>query len=84
MRSEILMAVNVKIMAFYSVMPCSSVNRYQRLVRTGCLHLQGRRISHAGRNGADPGMGQQPVNHWETGTLVKATVVIVFELRNLR
>jgi hypothetical protein len=39
-RSEVLVKVNIKIMGFWDVTPCSFVDRYQRFGRSYCPYLQ--------------------------------------------
>jgi len=39
-RFQVLMAVHINITAFFNVMPCSLVDRYQSSGGTYCLHLQ--------------------------------------------
>jgi hypothetical protein len=48
MRFEVLTVVAIKNTVFWNVMPCSLVEVYQLISGTYCLHLQGRRVSHAG------------------------------------
>jgi hypothetical protein len=41
MRSEVLLVVTVKITAFWGVLPCSLVDRYQHFGGKRCVHLEG-------------------------------------------
>jgi hypothetical protein len=57
MRLEVPVVANIKLIVSWMVTQCNVVGRYQRFEETCCLHLQGRRISRAGRYYMDIGKG---------------------------